>query len=212
MDPPMLALWRRIRGPLPGGLRLYGGTAVALYLGHRNSTDFDFVATADVVDEGFAASLPWLKGGRINGGPGMIDAVVDSEDHLGNSRPVTVTLMETGPLVFEPRHRTTTAANGVEVAHPIDIMACKMRACASRGAANDYCDLAAMLRVWPGWSGKAVEIVTASHFSLVSVCTAITSPPDSAAGDIPLTDREMLAATAVRLLEGLERSGDRPHG
>ena len=207
----MLTLWRRMRGPLPGGLRLYDGTAVALYLGRPNSTDFHFAATGDVVDEGLVALLHWLKGGRINGGPGMIDAVVDSDDHLGNSRPVTVTLMETGPLVFEPRHPTTTAANGVEVAHPIDIMACKMRACASRGAANDYCDLAAILRDWSGWSGKAVEIVTAANFSLVSVCAAISSPPDSAAEEIPLEDREVLAAAAVRPLEGLERSGDCPH-
>ena len=190
MDPPMLALWHRMRGPLPGGLRLYGGTAVALQLGHRNSTDFRFAAAPGVVDEGFAASLPWLKGGRINGGPGMIDAVVQSMDHLGNCRPVTVTLMETGPLVFPPRHPTAAAANGVEVAHPIDLMACRMRACASRGTANDYCDLAAMLRVWPDWSGNAVEIVSAASLSVVSVCAAISAPPGSAAADVPFWGSE----------------------
>lgn len=67
-----------------------------------------------------------------------------------------------------------------------------------------------MLRVWPGWSGKSVDIVKATHFSLVSACAAIISPPDSAVGNIPLADRETLAAAAVRLLEGLGRTVDRP--
>ena len=38
----MRRLWVDMKSLL-GNLRLYGGTAVALYLGHRASTDFDFV-------------------------------------------------------------------------------------------------------------------------------------------------------------------------
>ena len=37
MDDDMKRLWREL-GPLPGGLRLYGDTALALYRNHRRST------------------------------------------------------------------------------------------------------------------------------------------------------------------------------
>ena len=42
MDADMRLVWDGL-GPMPGDLRLYGGTALALYRNHRASTDFDFV-------------------------------------------------------------------------------------------------------------------------------------------------------------------------
>ena len=78
MDSDMLGLWACM-GPLPGGLRLYGGTALALYLNHRNSTGFDFATTQACVDKDFVGSLPWLAGAEMDGGPGMIDATIKGE-------------------------------------------------------------------------------------------------------------------------------------
>lgn len=38
-------LWTELSA-VPGEFTLYGGTALALHLGHRNSIDFDFSVTA----------------------------------------------------------------------------------------------------------------------------------------------------------------------
>ena len=38
---PQRRLWDEL-GTVPGEFVLYGGTAIALYLGHRESVDFDF--------------------------------------------------------------------------------------------------------------------------------------------------------------------------
>src|SRR5258708_26804528 len=47
--------------PTPGlSFVLYGGTAVALHLGHRVSVDFDFFSSSPLHKKANAASLPFL--------------------------------------------------------------------------------------------------------------------------------------------------------
>ena len=42
MPPSQRKLWPELRPGVELGFVLYGGTAVALHLGHRRSVDFDF--------------------------------------------------------------------------------------------------------------------------------------------------------------------------
>lgn len=42
LPPAQQALWPRLRAAAGLGFVLYGGTAIALRLGHRASVDFDF--------------------------------------------------------------------------------------------------------------------------------------------------------------------------
>lgn len=102
---------------------------------------------------------------------------MESEGRSGSIRPIAVTHTEVGPLVFDPRTPT---------------------------AANHLCGLAAMLPTLPDWSARAAEISSAAGFGVVSVCAAIASPPDGETADIPLVDRDVPAAAAVRLLDGLK--------
>ena len=123
MDPDMRSL-----GRLPGDLRLYGGTALALYLNHRHSTDFDFATPLPVIDPKFVGSLPWMAGADLQGGPGMVDATIK-----GEWRSVKVTFMECGHLIPSPTRDPMAAPNGVAVAHPADLVAAKIEACLNRG-------------------------------------------------------------------------------
>ena len=41
LPPPQISLWPEL-GQVPADFALYGGTALALHLGHRESIDFDF--------------------------------------------------------------------------------------------------------------------------------------------------------------------------
>jgi len=54
------ALWRELEST-PDSFTLYGGTALALYLGHRTSVDFDFSSNASFDPDHLANSLAYLK-------------------------------------------------------------------------------------------------------------------------------------------------------
>ena len=104
MDSDMRALWDAMT-PLPGTLRLYGGTALALYLNHRESQDFDFFTSKPDVRHSSIASLPWLAGATLLGGEGTIEATCP-----GEHRDIKVTFLEvTGasrsPAVCAQRRR-----------------------------------------------------------------------------------------------------------
>ena len=62
------ALWPSLAPLKALGFVLYGGTAVALYFGHRSSVDFDFFSHLPL-DEGkdreLRAVLPFLREARL---------------------------------------------------------------------------------------------------------------------------------------------------
>ncbi|MSP41735.1 MAG: hypothetical protein EXR70_24905 [Deltaproteobacteria bacterium] len=54
------ALWSELEAT-PDNFTLYGGTALALYLGHRTSVDFYFFSNASFDPDHLAKSLAYLK-------------------------------------------------------------------------------------------------------------------------------------------------------
>ncbi len=173
MNTRMRAFWQeQLRGPLEGNLRLYGGTALALYLDHRLSTDFDFCTPESVIDMDFVRSLGWLEGGEFNGGPGMVDVRLPETHGHG---PLLITLMECGPVIPFPKFEPVISANGVAVAHPADIISCKLEACASRAAVRDYIDIAAAIRSWPDLVVEAIQTAVNRHAA--AVWSVLASPP-----------------------------------
>ncbi len=51
--------------PTPGlSFVLYGGTAVALHLGHRISVDFDFFSTEPLNKKDIETSIPFMRAAR----------------------------------------------------------------------------------------------------------------------------------------------------
>jgi hypothetical protein len=62
------AAQRRLWGELsavPGEFVLYGGTALALHLGHRNSVDFDLFGNKAFSPYRLESSIPFLAGARV---------------------------------------------------------------------------------------------------------------------------------------------------
>ncbi len=57
-------MWKELT-EIPADFMLYGGTAIALHLGHRQSIDFDFFGWRNFAPLDFAASLTLLEGGEI---------------------------------------------------------------------------------------------------------------------------------------------------
>ena len=64
LPPEQLELWQQL-GSTPADFVLYGGTALALRLGHRQSVDFDFFSARAFDPERLYRSLPYLQDAEI---------------------------------------------------------------------------------------------------------------------------------------------------
>ncbi len=153
MDKDMLSLWETMKPDDLPDYRLYGGTALALYLNHRKSTDFDFFRTGPVTREALS-SIPWLKSADFKGSRMMVDAVVK-----GKEREIKFNFISIEEFhVIAPVKTPITAQNGIEVAHPIDILASKLAAITKRKVIRDYMDIAFAHKKLPEELNKAIPL------------------------------------------------------
>jgi hypothetical protein len=60
LPPAQRAIWPLL-AEIPRHFVLYGGTAVALRLGHRVSVDFDFFAAVPFRPEALLGAVSWLR-------------------------------------------------------------------------------------------------------------------------------------------------------
>lgn len=134
-------IWDQLR-PAPGlSLVLYGGTAAALHLGHRQSVDFDF----------FCAQP--LDKRRIREAFAFCDRAVviqDNPDTLVVLAPMpsdSVKVSFFGAIGFGRVNDPLRTRDGVLlVASREDLLATKLKATLDRAEARDYRDIAALLR------------------------------------------------------------------
>src|SRR6266849_5597674 len=64
LPPAQRKLWNEL-SETPREFVLYGGTALALHLGHRHSIDFDFFGNRPLDLSALEAGIPFLSGARI---------------------------------------------------------------------------------------------------------------------------------------------------
>jgi Nucleotidyl transferase AbiEii toxin, Type IV TA system len=64
LPPAQHRLWPEL-SETPKDFTLYGGTAIALRLGHRPSADFDFFASAPFAPNALLRRVPYLKEGTM---------------------------------------------------------------------------------------------------------------------------------------------------
>jgi Nucleotidyl transferase AbiEii toxin, Type IV TA system len=135
-------IWPHLKAATELSFVLYGGTAVALYLGHRVSVDFDFFSTEPLDKAKLRAVLPVLAGAAT---------LQDEVDTLAASVPMPsgpVRLAFFGGIGFGRVSDPLQTADGVMlVASPHDLLATKLKATLDRAQARDYRDIAALLRL-----------------------------------------------------------------
>ncbi len=137
-------LWPELRPTLQLGLVLYGGTAIALRLGHRSSVDFDFFTDQPLDRIAIHTAFPFLDRSLVlQDQPDTFTVVApcgDSRDH-----PVKISFF--GALGFgrvgEPEW---THDRVLQVASPDDLMATKLKVLLQRVEAKDYQDIAALIK------------------------------------------------------------------
>ena len=152
MDKDMLALWTTLSPNTLEGYRLYGGTGLALYLNHRASTDFDFFRQGPV-EKSHLQKIPWLKSADFTGERGMVDARIRATHRDLIINFVSIEAFNAIP----PTQPPIKAKNGVDVAHPIDILANKLTALADRRLYRDFFDIATAHEQMPAILDDAIK-------------------------------------------------------
>jgi len=138
LAPPQRALWPELDAT-PDHFTLYGGTALALRLGHRQSLDFDFFSRQAFDPGALAREIPYLAEAeqvqvvshtltcRVErGGPVLVS-------FFGN-----LTLGEAGP-------REIAEGSKVHVASLLDIAGTKAAVVQQRAQPRDYLDVDALI-------------------------------------------------------------------
>jgi nucleotidyltransferase AbiEii toxin of type IV toxin-antitoxin system len=139
LPPAQLALWPELDAT-PEHFTLYGGTALALRLGHRSSVDFDFFSGAAFDPDTLARVVPYLVGAeRVQVGPHTLTCRVE------RGGPVLVSFF--GNLgLGQAAPREHAEGSKVQVASLLDIAGTKAAVVQRRAEARDYLGIDALIR------------------------------------------------------------------
>ncbi len=188
---PQRELWGDL-GNVPFDFVLYGGTALALRRGHRQSVDFDFFSSVAFAPGDLLASLSWL--GRVE--------IVDSKNNtLTVLTPSEVKLSFFGGMNLQVVAEPSLAPdNGLVVASVFDLAGTKAKALLDRSEWKDYLDIDELLGsdlTLPDMIGCATTIFEPSFvFPAALFLKCLVSFEDGTAPDVPAEVRARLEAAA----------------
>jgi len=136
---PQRRLWDEFAS-VPAEFVLYGGTAIALHLGHRRSLDFDFFGSQAFDPATLGTSIPFMTVATITQRePNTLSGIV----HRGG--PVRLSFFGVPRLPrLAPPH--IAPDNRLRVASLLDLAGTKVNVVQLRAEAKDYRDIAAILR------------------------------------------------------------------
>ena len=139
LPPAQLHFWLEL-DPTPKHFTLYGGTALALRLGHRSSVDFDFLSNQPFDPDELAQAIPYLKGAeRVQVAPNTLKCRVE------RNGPVLVSFF--GALgLGQAAPRDQAEGRTLYVASLLDIAGTKVAVVQKRAEAKDYLDIDALLQ------------------------------------------------------------------
>lgn len=133
-------LWPALSDLLPGGWVLYGGTALALRLGHRVSIDFDFFNERPINRDQLLKALPILQQARL------LQDEANTVTWLVPINRRTVKLSFFGTIDVGRVGVPAMTTDGIaELASLPDLLAHKLKVIMQRVETKDYRDIAALL-------------------------------------------------------------------
>jgi Nucleotidyl transferase AbiEii toxin, Type IV TA system len=139
LPPAQRKVWQELT-QIPKSFTLYGGTAVALHLGHRQSVDFDFFCFQDFAPLELAAALKLFEGGTvIQIAPNTLTMSID------RGGPVKLSFFGVRRLkrVEQP---LVAHDNGLQIASLLDLAGTKTAVVQQRAEPKDYIDIDAILK------------------------------------------------------------------
>ncbi|MBU1210961.1 MAG: nucleotidyl transferase AbiEii/AbiGii toxin family protein [Alphaproteobacteria bacterium] len=194
---PQRALWPEL-AQIPEVFTLWGGTAIALHLGHRTSIDFDFFTDADIDLAAVLASIPLLTGAQIpQREPHTVTAIVE------RGGPVKLSFFVVPGVLNPSQHRLQAPDNGVHIAALIDLAATKVKVVCDRAEKKDYLDIDAILRLSDIQLAEALataRLVYGDQFAPLPSLKALTYFGDGNLPELPDDVRQRLVE-AVRTVD-----------
>jgi len=138
LPPPQRRLWSELRHT-PQEFVLYGGTALALRLGHRHSKDFDFFSDTSFAPDVLRKQVQYLQDAEMSQFEvNTLTAFVKRDG------PVKVSFFG-GLKLNRVQDPDVMQDNGIQVASLLDVAATKLATIQQRAQARDYEDLAAIV-------------------------------------------------------------------
>ena len=188
------ALWPAL-ARVPESFVLYGGTALALRLGHRTSVDFDFFSS-EALDFDALFALPFVRDAEVlQQEPATLTI---STPRVEGAAPVKLSFF--GDLdMGRVDHPQQTDDGVVWVASMLDLFATKLKVLLQRIAARDYEDIAALLRSGISLEdglGAAVALYGSRFPPMEAVKTLAWFETDDAR-NVGAETRELLTRTAA---------------
>jgi hypothetical protein len=210
LPPAQARLWLELGSQVPASFTLYGGTALALQLGHRQSVDFDFFG-ASFDPDSLLEKLRFLSAAEVV--QRAADTLTARVDRGG---PVLVSFFGV-PELGRVAPPLRSSDHGLLVAALNDIAGMKASVVQKRAAAKDYIDIAALI-------GAGVDLATAlaagraiygASFNPQITLKALSYFDDVA--DIPDVTKRLLQSAirnvdvnAIRTLTTIGKIGDVP--
>jgi hypothetical protein len=138
LPPAQRRLWPELAAT-PGYFTLYGGTAIALRLGHRHSIDFDFFASVAFEPSVLMRDLPYLQKASVRqSAANTLTVTVDRGEPVQLSFFGGLSLGQVAPA-------DVVAGPGFKVAALIDLAGMKAAVVTQRAELRDYIDIHTLL-------------------------------------------------------------------
>jgi Nucleotidyl transferase AbiEii toxin, Type IV TA system len=193
---PQRQVWLEL-AEMPKEFTLYGGTAIALHLGHRQSIDFDFFGAKSFAPLDLAGSLRFLRGGAVvQSEPNTLTVVID------RGGPVKISFFGVPRLKkLKPPH--VAADNGLQIAQLLDLAGTKMAVVQQRAEAKDYIDVDVMIRqsdINLALALSAAQLIYGAVFSPLNALKALTYFEEPELQSLPKELKQRLI-TAVRAID-----------
>lgn len=140
LPPEQKNVWLKLI-EIPDSFVLYGGTAIALRLGHRESVDFDFFTHKNFDPSDLFNKIPFFKDAQITQQEQSTLSVELQQSGFENS----VNLSFFGVNLPQIKEPAIIKENGIKVASLIDLFGMKCATIYQRAETKDYIDIDAII-------------------------------------------------------------------
>jgi hypothetical protein len=186
------------------GFVLYGGTAIALRLGHRTSIDFDFFSSRSLDQRALTAALPFTRTATaLQATPDTLTLLASDTGAAHGEVKISFFAMPGFGRIGQPER---TDDGVLRVASPVDLLATKLKTILQRAEAKDYRDIAALLRAGGDLATglSAARTLFGSNFQPGEALKALAYFRDGDLSDLDAQDQALLIHASTRI-------GDLPH-
>lgn len=139
LPPPQRRFWKQLDA-IPPEFVLYGGTAIALHLGHRQSVDFDFFCFSPIDPDHLLSNLEFLQTAEV------LQQMPDTLTcRVKTPEPVKLSFFGL-PRLKQLFASEEPDGSPVRIANKLDLAGMKAAVVQRRAEAKDYLDLDALIR------------------------------------------------------------------